>query len=123
QQALAAGSHPRALVSADVNGDGKNDLIAANFGGNSVSVLLGNGNGTFQSRRTFAVGASQTYPVSVAVADVSGDGNKDLIVANGIGGTVSVLLGNGNGTFGPQQTFAAAPDPYSVTVLDVSGDG
>ena len=123
QQVLPAGPHPRAMVSADVNGDGKPDLVTANFTGNSVSVLLSNGNGTFQSPRTFAVGANQSYAMSVALTDVNGDGKKDIVVANGIGGTVSVLLGNGDGTFAPQRTFAAGPNPYCVSVLDVSGDG
>jgi hypothetical protein len=61
-----------------------------------VSVLLGNGNGTFQSAVNFAVGFD---PSSVAVADVNGDGRPDLVVANTGSYTVSVLLGNGNGTF------------------------
>ena len=64
---------------ADVNGDGKPDLVVANYGSNTVSVLLGNGNGTFQAQQTFATG---TIPYSVAVADVNGDGKPDLVVAN-----------------------------------------
>jgi hypothetical protein len=124
QQTLSAGSHPRSIVAADVNGDGKPDLIVTNLSGHSVGVLLGNGDGTFQAQRTFAVGTSQSYPMSVAVMDVNGDGKQDLVVANdSFTGTVSVLLGNGNGTFQPQQLFAAGTDPYSVAVADVNGDG
>ena len=67
-----------------------------------MSVLLGNGNGTFQTQQTFATGVG---PVSVAVADVNGDGKLDLVVANRTSNTVSVLLGNGDGTFQAQQTF------------------
>ena len=63
----------------DVNGDGKPDLVVANEGSNTVSVLLGNGNGTFQAQQTFATG---TDPISVAVGDVNGDGKPDLVVAN-----------------------------------------
>jgi hypothetical protein len=124
QQTVATGSHPRAIVAADVNGDGKSDLVVANLSGHSVGVLIGNGDGTFQAQRSFVVGTNQTYPVSVAVADVNGDGKPDLIVANdGFLGSVSVLLGNGNGTFLAQQMFPAGVNPYSVAVGDLNGDG
>ncbi len=105
---------------ADVNGDGKPDLIVANQ--STVSVLLGNGNGTFQSQSTFATGNGS---MSLAVGDVNGDGNPDLVVTNGNGGgnTVSVLLGNGNGTFQNHTTFATAGRPDFVTMADVNGDG
>ena len=63
----------------DVNGDGKPDLVVANDGSNTVSVLLGNGNGTFQAQQTFATG---TEPNSVAVGDLTGDGKPDIVVAN-----------------------------------------
>jgi hypothetical protein len=85
-----------------------------------VSVLLGNGNGTFQSRQTFATGQK---PASVTVADVNGDGRLDLAVANASGRTVSVLLGNGNGTFQAARSFATGMGPYSVSVGDLNGDG
>ena len=68
------------MALADVNGDGKPDLVVANsYGADTVSVLLGNGNGTFQAQQTFATGSD---PVSVAVGDVNGDGKPDLVVAN-----------------------------------------
>ena len=101
----------------DVNGDGKPDLVVANRKqlASTVSVLLGNGNGTFQAQQTFAAG---TDPISVAVGDVNGDGKPDLVVANvPTADTVSVLLGNGNGTFQAQQTFATGLQP------DVGGGG
>ena len=79
-----------------------------------MSVLLGNGNGTFQAQQTFATGID---PDSVAVADVNGDGKPDLVVANDDSNTVSVLLGNGNGTFQAQQTFATGAES------DVGGGG
>ena len=87
-----------------MNGDGKPDLVVANDGSNTVSVLLGNGNGTFQAQQTFATGVD---PTSVALGDVNGDGKPDLVVANDGSDTVSVLLGNGNGTFQASQAFAA----------------
>ena len=62
-----------------MNGDGKPDLVVANYASNTVSVLLGNGNGTFQAQQTFATGTS---PIAVAVGDVTGDGKPDIVVAN-----------------------------------------
>ena len=92
------------MAVADLTGDGIQDIIAANSGANTVSVLLSNGNGTFQAQQTFATGYD---PVSVAVGELTGDGKEDIVVANAGSASVSVLLGNGNGTFQAQQTFAA----------------
>jgi hypothetical protein len=120
QQTFATGSAPDSVAVADVNGDGKPDLIVANSSSNNVGVLLGNGNGTFQPQQTFAVGSD---PTSVAVADLNGDGRLDLVVTNYNSNTVSVLLGNGDGTFLAQKTFATCTDPQSVVVADLNGDG
>ena len=92
----------------DVNGDGKPDLVVANYGDNSVSVLLGNGDGTFLPRPAYATGSS---PFAVAVADVNGDGKPDLVVANYGSNSVSVLLGNGDGTFQPQADLRHGLEP------------
>ena len=77
------------MTTADVNRDGHADLITANFNSDNVSVLLGNGDGTFGAQTTFAVGDD---PFSVTTADVNGDGRADLITANATGNNVSVLL-------------------------------
>ena len=108
------------MAVADFNGDGRPDLVTANSGANSVSVLLGNGDGTFSVQQTFAVGYS---PRAVAVADLTGDGIEDLIVANYNSDTISVLMGNGDGTFLPQEIFAVGEKPYSLAVADLTGDG
>ncbi len=113
-----AGSYPGSVAAADVNGDGETDLITANNNG-TVSVLLGDGDGTFRRQQTFPIGQA---PRSLAVADVNGDGIPDLITANYGANTVSVLLGNGDGTFQPQQTFPVGQGPNSVAVADVNGD-
>ncbi|HEY8748037.1 MAG TPA: FG-GAP-like repeat-containing protein, partial [Tepidisphaeraceae bacterium] len=123
QNPLGTGSHPRSVALTDINGDGKPDLVVANFSGNSLAVMLGNGNGTFTSQQTYAVGAIHTYGMSLVVMDVNGDGKKDAVIAStGATGVVSVLLGNGNGTFAPQNTFSAGPNTYAVAVADVNGD-
>jgi hypothetical protein len=127
---FSAGPNPSDVAVADFNGDGKLDLVTANGNQNSVSVLLGNGDGTFQTAHNFAAGNSA---VSVAVGDFNGDGIPDLAVADnglfgdngnfGNGTTVSVLLGKGDGTFQPAQSFSAGNEPISVAVGDFNGDG
>ena len=119
------GANPYSVAAADLNRDGKLDLAVANCGNGSVSVLLGNGDGTFQTAVDYTVG---TYPYSVTVGDFNGDGKPDLAIAN-LGalaettGSVSVLLGNGDGTFQAAVSYSAAPNPNSVAVGDFNGDG
>ena len=108
------------MVLADLNGDGWVDIVTASWTPNSVSVLLGNGDGTFASQATFAVGSS---PNSVALADLNGDGQVDIVTANRNSSNVSVLLGNGDGTFAAQATFTVGSQPWSVALADLNGDG
>ncbi len=108
------------LVIGDFNGDGKLDIVTANYNGDSVSVLLGNGDGTFQAAQTFAIGADAEY---VAAGDFNGDGKLDLAVPNTSENTVSVLLGNGDGSFQAAHPFDVGLDPWSDTVGDFNGDG
>ena len=82
-----AGDRPSSVVAADLDGDGKLDLIVANYGGNNVSVFRNYGNGTFASKADYAAGNG---PLSVFVADLDGDGKPDLVVANVGSNTVSV---------------------------------
>jgi hypothetical protein len=110
--------NPQAVVTADFNNDGRLDLATANQGNNSVSVLLGNGDGTFRNAVNFAAGFE---PLSLAVGDFDGDGNLDLVTANRY--DVSVLLGNGDGTFQPANTFYVYDFPTAVAVGDFNGDG
>ena len=137
------------MAVADVNGDGKPDLLVANDcqsinscdpsnpgldGPGSVGVLLGNGDGTFQTAIAYSSGGS--FAVSVAVADVNGDRKPDLLVTNQCAlsctvngvrngeGFVDVLLGNGDGTFQTAVSHdSGGLDASSVTVADVNGDG
>jgi hypothetical protein len=118
---------PVSIAIADVNGDHKPDLVVANGGSNTVGVLLGNGDGTFQPAVTY--GSGGMFPVSVAVADVNGDGKPDLFVANecadsNCNSSVGVLLGNGDGTFRAAVTYSSGGMyGLSVAVADVNGDG
>jgi len=105
---------------ADLDGDGAPDLATANVASDDVSVLLGNGDGTFRDQQRFAAGNG---PYSVAVADLDSDGTPDLATANSGSHDVSVVLGNGDGTFRAQQRFAAGNGPYSVAVADLDADG
>jgi len=131
------GFFPDSIAIADVNADGKVDLVVANSsvgsggGLGNVGVLLGNGDGTFGTALAYPSGSYGA--ASVAVADVNGDGKPDVVVVNcsstssdcsGGGGTVGVLLGNGDGTFQIPVTFGAGGNtPFWVAVDDLNGDG
>ena len=118
---IAAGPDPTDLVVADFTGDGRSDLAVTNDSSpGSVTILLSNGNGTFQAGRSYAVGAN---PSDIAVADLNGDGKPDLITTDYYSNTVTVLLGNGNGTFGPATTYAVGDRPKQVVAADFNGDG
>src|SRR5262249_31367588 len=121
---------PFSVAVADVNGDGRPDLLAANQGSNSVSVLLnqtapGATTPIFSAAADFGVG---TTPRAVAAADVNGDGLPDLIVANSGSNNVSVLLnqttpGAGTLSFAAATSFPVGTDPRSVAAAAVNGDG
>jgi Bacterial Ig-like domain (group 3)/FG-GAP-like repeat len=134
---VSGGTGASSVFVKDVNGDGNPDLLVANACGNngnfgcmigSVGVLLGNGNGTFHAAVNYTSGGYEPY--SVAVKDVNGDGNPDLLVANrcvdnsNCNGVVGVRLGNGDGTFQPVVTYdSGGYEAQSVAVADVNGDG
>jgi hypothetical protein len=126
---FATGAGPAAVGSADFNCDGFPDLVTANTNGNSVTVLLGNGDGSFQPAVNLPAG---NRPLQVVVADLNGDGMSDLAVldlaaAPTFAGTISVLLGNGDGTFRPARTVLFHPGaeifPANLTAGDFNGDG
>jgi hypothetical protein len=119
-KSYAANVGPQGIAVGDFNGDGIPDLAITNNSGTTVSVLLGNADGGFQSPTQSDVG---TAPVGIVAWDFNGDGILDLAVANSQG--VSILLGKGNGTFQPQNliSLGAGTSPWALAVGDFNGDG
>ena len=120
---VPVGSSAReSIVTGDFNNDGVPDLAVVNSTDNSVSILLGQGNGQFVPAPGSPV-ATGSSPISAAVGDFNGDGFTDLAVANEGDSAVTILLGTGNGTFnavvGPSTVFS----PWFLTVADFNGDG
>src|SRR5882672_812083 len=125
---VSVGTMPQGLVTADFDADGKLDLAVANKGSNSVSILLGNGDGTFTTKSTPSAGRAANW---IAVGDFNEDGIPDLAVANGGStgtGGVSILLGTnvggkGDGTFTLKSSQNTGSGPFSVVAGDFNGDG
>ena len=113
------GHGPQYVATGDFNGDGKADLVTSNVFGNTASILLNNGDGTFQAQVDYPTGVS---PETVVVADFNGDLKPDLVVANYDGTSVSVLLGVGDGTFLTHVDYPTGVHPTSVAVEDFNGD-
>ncbi len=131
----SGGGTAYSVAVADVNRDGKPDILVVNAcagTGNcsmgTIGVLLGNGDGTFQAAKSYSSGGEE--PFAIAVADVNGDGKPDVLVGNGCAidncgkSVVSLLLGNGDGTFQGAQTINSETlDAEAIAVEDVNGDG
>jgi hypothetical protein len=114
------GCDPDWVAVGDFNGDGKQDLVTADYLDNTSSVFLGNGDGTFQPRLVQRAAAA---PNAVEVGDFNGDGKADLATANDVGQIVGVLLGNGNGTFQPSVAYGQSGEAFSLVVEDFNHDG
>jgi Bacterial Ig-like domain (group 3)/FG-GAP-like repeat/FG-GAP repeat len=133
----SGGQESFSVAVADVNQDGKPDLLIANTCGQTctyegdgvISVLLGNGDGTFQAPLNYDSG--DIGPRSLTAVDLNQDGKIDIVVANSgaidgsffTSGSLAVLLGNGDGTFQAAATYAVGPSPWSLAVGDVNHDG
>jgi flagellin-like hook-associated protein FlgL len=91
-----------------------------NYGSNTLSIFVGNGNGTFGPQSTITCGSR---PTVAELADLNGDSKLDLLVTDDNDNLLSILLGNGNGTFGARTTKAAQTQPQYIAIGDFNGDG
>ena len=117
---ISVGTTPQGIVTGDFNGDGKIDLAVANSGDNTISILLGNGDGTFTAQTPIAVGAGPDWLVT---GDFNEDGKEDLAVVNSGSNTVSILLGNGDGTFTLHSSPSTGASPFAIAAGDFNADG
>jgi FG-GAP-like repeat len=113
-------SDPAAITVGDFNRDGRMDVATANHGSQGISVLLGNGNGTFKPSINVFIGRA---PDGILARDLNGDGKLDLVTVNKDSDSVTVLLGTGLGTFKSPVHYAAGNGPVAVAAGDLNGDG
>lgn len=130
-QRFATDGFNTVVAVADLNGDGAPDIVTLNYSGSTsisstTSVLLGNGDGTFQSARVFRSGHTGTFPGAIQVVDFNSDGGLDLGVLNNdgdAGSVISLHLANGDGTFQPARRLATGKDFRGLAADDFDGDG
>ena len=112
---------PTGIATGDFNADGQLDVALASFGENFLTVILGDGNGSFRSSVNYRAIDS---PDSIVAADLTGDGKLDLAAATFLMGTrVAVLQGRGDGTFGPAALFPLGGPALDLEASDLNGDG
>jgi hypothetical protein len=118
----AVGTEPSAITVADLNNDGYPDIAVADEIGKTVAVLLNkaDGTGTFNAAVLYPAGQA---PRGIVAGSLRNNGIMDLVVANNLGGDVTVFLGKGDGTFKPGVNYAADVNPKSVALGDFSGNG
>ena len=121
---IPVGDAPQTILTADLNGDGIPDLVTTNVNSNDITVLLGDGSGGFSPSGNFGLGGGTT-PTSVTAADFNNDGFQDLASSNFGSANLSVLFGDGTGSFGPATSVAITPatGPFWVASADLDGDG
>lgn len=123
---ISLGQQPSAILTGDFNGDGNQDFVVTNFTDNTLSLFLGNGDGTFKQATgsPFALPGAVAGPISMTSADFNSDGNLDLAIVDQTTSDVSILFGNGNGTFteAPNSPFAVGKTPVAIATGDVNDD-
>ena len=121
QTTIALPSSPHAVTVADVNGDSNNDILTANWGSNDISVLLGDGNGSFGFGGSYDVGRG---PTKIHVIDIRNDGIMDVITLNENSDDLTILIGEGDGTFHSPffDTISVNTDPRGLFVSDINGN-
>jgi hypothetical protein len=121
---ISAGFGPAENHLVSLRGNGTLDLIVGSFHVNQIAVLLGNGNGTFQSPVFYTVGSSTNPPTSFTTGDFNDDGNLDVAVANTGNNSISILLGNGSGALTPLGApIPVGREPEAIRAGDFNGDG
>lgn len=119
---LNGGLNPRAVASADFNNDGKQDIVTANASSSSISILLGNGTTGFGTASNITTIAGNN-PIWVTTADFNNDSKPDLAVSHFTNGFISILLGNGNGTFAAPINFTLGASLSKIVAADFNADG
>ncbi|MBI5774404.1 MAG: VCBS repeat-containing protein, partial [Verrucomicrobia bacterium] len=117
---VSVGSNPRSVAVGDINKDGNPDMAVANATDNNVTILLGVGDGTFTNPAPATVTVGTT-PMSVTLVDMDGDAKVDLVTANQGANTVTVRLGNGDGTFGNAEHYSVGSGPSAVAARALTG--
>ncbi len=117
---LTVGNGTRSVTAADINGDGKPDLISGDFSANRITIFTNDNKGGFLPFGTNSVGDG---PSSIGTGDFDGDGTIDLFFPNRNANSISVLTNNGSGIFGPAGTYSVGNHPYNATAADINGDG
>jgi hypothetical protein len=110
---------PTSIATADFNADGIADLAVTNQSDSTVSIFLGNGDGTFSVKTDFPTGSS---PSAVVTGDFNSDGRPDLAVADQLGNAVSILIGIGDGTFATKLDVATGNSPVALLAVDLNSD-
>jgi hypothetical protein len=132
---------PIGMATGDFNGDNRTDILVTNFHNNTISVLLGYGNGSFAARTTFLTGY---LPIGAAVSDFNGDNRldvvvtnsnriavgdlnndniPDLVVTNEYSNSTGIYPGDGNGNFSTPTTFPTGGCPSAIVFNDFNSDG
>lgn len=123
-QTFAVGSGPNTCTVADVNADGRPDILVASWNGvSSFTTMLNQGGGAFAISINSTADLLRGDCFAIAAGDVDGDGKIDALIANGVSGTLSIFPGNGNGTFGPDRLVGIGSAARGIALTDLNGDG